>query len=543
MDFPVINEYAPEKERGRDFMGQQSTIQTMAGQCIPSFTNATIKPRYYTFWAWAFKMLDRKKDEILPEKRWQYLWKLENALIIANLLRDPVYTGMPGVGSVSLPEQPASDDTEIMLATDNNYKTSSYSAVQYSPSIGSLKIVSREGDDFKILKYGSLLGDLLDSELRLIEGYEELIDPMQNTIKMAHLKNLMSAFSLENISAGENECLIELIEQDEFKTESDSGFTRRVQSACLFLDIIRTQLNIKQSQLLDPLWNGSYQAPHYLEDIAGAWRMIKARQFFQLSVEAYLASFSLFIEGQPQGVGTLSDFVSMVIAAIPDQEIRGTKVSNVEPPLDLTGTFGKFSAYVINLCKNWEVNEIQIMDEINQLHSWRSGAYQIHNSAPYAIHGIILQILLVERFAEFEQLSAEWTSRFLKIPRDYRLSFQSLRSLMIKCQNMLVEEGIRTILSESMLKLHLGVAQEKWIQTGNFTFRFVRSERGGYERHLEAPINRPNATRNKSDAFLSVLRYVGLWDNESTSQMVLTESGLKYLTNVENRKIDKKAIS
>lgn len=143
--YPSPTLYSPEKTTGRDFLGQQSIIQYMADKCLPSFTNSTRKIRYYSFWAWAFKMLEIHGKFLDEKQKWWYLLKLETALIIINKSIDPDMIGMPGVTGIpyTVDQIKAFNPDTTVKIYDEKVRATSYDAVQYAPSLGSLNIVKK----------------------------------------------------------------------------------------------------------------------------------------------------------------------------------------------------------------------------------------------------------------------------------------------------------------------------------------------------------------------------------------------------------------
>lgn len=529
MNFPSINAYNPEKDTGRDFMGQQSTIQTMTGVCIPSFTNATRKPRYYSFWAWAFKQYLKHSDSIAPDKAWSYLYKLETVLIMANFSRDSEYSGMPGIQGVSIPSPETPNNEKIPIQMEKLERATSYSAVQYSPSIGSLNIVRREDQKYLIGPIGSKLAEFFDQQIREVPGYEELIDPNSDSIPFWSLKNLQEGLSLENISPEERDCFIEIIEQDEENYRDPSDIPPRVQTACLFLDILGKHQVHNPDEILGALWSGAYVPDSHFKSIASAWEVIRARQFFQLGLESYLTSFSLFIAGQAGGNAFLDDHVKETLSQLRKNEFSDPKLEAIRIESETDQTFGDFVEAIHQVCRDNEYDEFSIESLIHAEHAERGHAHQDKLYPRFLFLGVVMHILLFKRFDKLKNSVYGISENFLQLPRDYRLSLETFNALMIRAHDLTVEEGLQLVLEEAMLKLHLGVAQDKLIQTHNFTFRFIHSQRGGFERPHDITINDPNATRNKSDAFMSILEYVDLWKYDDRKRMTLTRFGLEYL--------------
>ena len=81
---------------------------------------------------------------------------------------------------------------------------------------------------------------------------------------------------------------------------------------------------------------------------------------------------------------------------------------------------------------------------------------------------------------------------------------------------------------------HLSVSQDKWLQMGNFTYRFIRAENGGYtvqDDSLETPVN---MTGYKIEAYLELLNNLGFWDKDASGHMIVTNSGNDFILNWKN---------
>ncbi|MBF0430777.1 MAG: hypothetical protein HQK83_05830 [Fibrobacteria bacterium] len=529
MNFPAPNKFSPETQQGRDFLGQQSIIQSMTYECLPSFTNATIKLRHYSFWAWAFKILKKNFKNIKQEDQLPYLWKLETALIIANRMRDPDYKGMPGVLGVDFPDVDSPDTYEVPIFFDKKNRASSYEPVQYSPSIGTLNIVKRDGHDYQILKYGIKLGALFDETISKCEGYKELIDPKQKTLSVKHLKCLGEALSLENISKTEEDIFLEIIEQDELNRGQENGLTKRIQTTCMLLEIIQKHDITNTENILSPLWNVNYKCNKKLVSITSAWQIIRARQFFHLSVESFLSSFCLYLEIHESRTGNIKDYCKRFIEDIPSRSIGKIHLKEIQDLIARNATFKELTEFLYEICVENEINEETIMGLIVKLKLVVSKAYVFNNTFQFALLGLTLQILLNKRYPELQKLSGKMAEKFFKVPRNYRLSFVRIQNIFEKVMNKKIDAALEILFMEFMLKLHLGVSQDKWIQTGNFTFRFVRDENGGYRMQHNVGIKAPNTTGNKLSAYLSLLKYAGFWELDPNKKMVLTSSGSAYL--------------
>ena len=213
--FPAMISLVRRQATGRDFLGQQSIIQYMVNRCIPSFTDTTSRLRYYSFWAWAFAMLQKNLGAIGPRRSWLYLQKLETAFIISNHLRNPSITGMPGILSIQIPDRDAGMSSRVMIYSKKARKTNSFTAVQYRPSLRSLNIVWNDGTIYSVGRFGRRLADAFDSAIRPAKGYSALTDPIFEDITLGQLPSLEDSLSLDNVLAEERRVFKEIIEQQE----------------------------------------------------------------------------------------------------------------------------------------------------------------------------------------------------------------------------------------------------------------------------------------------------------------------------------------
>ena len=308
--YPAPTQFNPEKSTGRDFLGQQSIIQYMADKCLPSFTNATKKVRYYSFWAWAFKMLEIHGKNLDDKQRWWYLLKLETALIVINRFIDSEIIGMPGVkGLRSLVDniKDFTPDTMVQIYHET-LRATSYDAVQYAPSLGTLNIVKKIGAQVTICGFGNELFEAFDSKIKTAAGYALLVSPKTKQIKWSHLLEMKDGFCLANVSEDEKKIIVRIIEQQTVSIGSAKKVSERIETTLLLLDIIRVQKIENHDDILIRLWNDDYKCPQQLAQIADGWKIIEARRFYQISIEAILSAFCQYLWSFKSQTGEFDEF-------------------------------------------------------------------------------------------------------------------------------------------------------------------------------------------------------------------------------------------
>lgn len=510
--FPVVNKFLHETSSGRDFLGQQSIIQVMANECIPSFTNSTIRLRYYSFWAWAFQMLKNNFNKLPDDKRWFYLQKLETAFIISNHLRQPGITGMPGINSITIPDRIADKKKDIKIYTEKNRITNSFTPVQYRPSLNYLNIVSKEGTKYAIGHYGSQLAEVFDNVIKQCDGYFDLIDPGKKCIKLEKLICLEEALSLDNVLEQEIPIFIDLIEQ---KERSDS---QRIPTTLLLLDIIMNNKIDSPWNILRPLWNNEYKPNDNLIEVEGAWLIIQVRRYYQYSIEAILHSFLNYLSQLHYGIGNFTDFCKALYRDFIDNAIIISAKEIIKSISDNKPLYIVVNE-IYNYLKKEEINEDRLIDE--------GYNYRNHkNIFTIAQLGILIQFILVRKYSEFQNHSSKIANKFISIPGNFKHSYFNIQNIYKEYSNIPFSEALEKIILELVFILHLGVSQIKWNQTGNFSYKFIKADEYGYSRPDVRNIN-INMANHKVRAYLSLLKDLGFW-KDYKGYMTITKEGKKY---------------
>ena len=224
--------------------------------------------------------------------------KLETALIISNKFRNPEMTGMPGISGIPY----NSDDIKkfklktVVKIYSELRRASSYDAVQYGPSLGTLNIVRKDGQKYYIRKYGDELAEIFDEKIRNIEGYDILVSASSRTIIWRLLKRMEEALSLETISNEEIKTFIKIIEQRGSFVSKYSEKSSRVYSTLFILDAFQKHQISEPNDLLTNLWKGVYHPSEELKEISEGWIFVEARRYYQIAIEAILSSFCKYIK-------------------------------------------------------------------------------------------------------------------------------------------------------------------------------------------------------------------------------------------------------
>ena len=519
--FPAPTLYKPEKITGRDFLGQQSIIQYMADRCLPSFTNATKKARYYTFWAWAFKMLQRYGDSLNEKEKWWYLLKLETALIIINKHLRPDMVGMPGVTGIGYETDEIlafEPDTHVTIYSEK-IRATSYAAVQYAPSLGSLNIVKKFGtNQYAILKYGQELSEVFDNQVNLFSGYKILTSPKTKKIEWKYLLEMRQSFSLDIVPDNEKETLTKIIEQKTRTITAEENKSERVETTLLLLDLIKKERIRETPELLIKLWNG-YCPPEPLREIADGWKVVEARRYYQLSIEAILSSFCQYLVSFSSHIGNFEEFSDDVIEKLKEFNHNKSAQLPFRDVIRKNKLLGDFIDVVDSFCRNNFIDE-QVLTELIKKHSGSKVGFNYQ--LPH--YGLILLLYLYNKFDYLKALKTEKAAYFWKIPANYRHSLGLTDKLIQKWSKLPVSIGLNHIIHQLSLKLHLGVSQDKWLQTGNFTFRFVKAEPTGFQ-YLATMT--PNMTSNKILAYTQVLINLG-FINDKGDYLTVTKAGDEF---------------
>lgn len=495
----------------------------MTDRCLPSFTNTTRKIRYYSFWAWAFEMLRiNVDDDILGDVGWWYLMKLETAFMIMNKHRNPEITGMPGITGIPFnidainrfnPETDVEIFSKIKRAT-------SYDAVQYSPSLGSLNVVKRMGSAYQILKYGRSLAKIFDQNVNHFCGYQILVSPKHKNIKWKYLTEMEQAFSLDNVSDEERNVFIEIIEQKPNILIDKKELTSRVNTTLLVLDAFRN-LNINdKNEFLVRLWREEYTPPESLRDIKECWIIVEARRYYQLAIEAILSSFCKYINPFKSKGGDFDEFSKEVVKSFVNFKLTENKEFPFNEIVDSDKTLRHFIHEIKLFCDNNVIDEVDLADIIKKNSEWK----KLHTYETSQIALILLLILYI-KFQSFKNFKSDRAIHFFNVQNNFRHSFQLIDKLIKQWLDLPVSIAIKKIIVEFSLKLHLGVSQDKWLQTGNFTFRYNRAESKGFE--LLAPME-PNMTNNKILAYIDLITDLGMLKIVK-DQYELTIMGNKFI--------------
>ena len=524
-NFPAPNKFSREVSAGRDFLGQQSFVQYMADRCLPSFTNATQMVRYYSFWAWAFEMLRRNiGEDTKGENAWWYLMKLETALMISNKHRDPDMSGMPGISKI-----PHASDEIIKFNSNTDVtkysrdrKVTAYTAVQYSPSLGTLNIVKRNGHEYLILKYGKKLAKIFDKNIRSYKGYDILVSPKTKKIKWKLLKEMEDAFSLEVLPKEEQQVFIKIIEQSTSLIPGSGEKSQRVYTTMFILDAVQ-KLTIKNpDDLLANLWRRNYNPPEALVDNTEGWIIVEARRYYQIAIEAILSSFCKYISSFKNSTGDFDEFSNDVVKKLSRFKYNQSKETQFAQIIKNDETLVHFINEITELCNKYKIDEIDLARRIKSL-AGKKKAFN-YEMAHYAI---ILLLLLYSRFSDLKKLKSKRVVHYWNYRPAYSVkhSFHLIDKMISRWQDRPVSIALNKIIQDFSLKLHLGVSQEKWMQTGNFTFRYTRAEPTGFEllKSME-----PNRTSNKIITYIQLITNLGLITKKSGIYK-LTSDGRNFM--------------
>lgn len=523
--FPAPNKYSYEETTGRDFLGQQSFVQYMAERCLPSFTNTTRKVRYYSFWAWAFEMLRRNIGENIKGKTgWWYLMKLETALMTLNKSWDPDMTGMPGITGIpynSFDIENFKPNTDVKIYS-RAHRASAYAAVQYSPSLETLNIVKKDGQNYFIKKHGIELAEIFDKNVRDFKGYDVLVSSESKTIKWKLLKEMEEAFSLEIISKEEIKAFAKIIEQSMNNVFGSSKLSPRVYTTLFVLDGFQKHQITDPNELLINLWKGDYHSPETLREITEGWTLVEARRYYQISIEAILSSFCKYINSFKSSIGDFDEFSNDVIQRFAKFKYAQSKKTPFADIIVKNKPLKYFINKLIELCDSHAIDEITLAGRINKLKGEKK-AFN-YEMAHYAI---ILLLTLYCRFLDLKKLKSNKAIEFWRYRQagSVKHSFRLIDKLISQWRHLPVSTGIKKIIQELSLKLHLGVSQEKWLQTGNFTFRYIRAEPTGFKLLTSME---PGMTNNKILAYIELITGLGFL-KKKRSFYELSDEGKYFL--------------
>ena len=519
--FPAPTKRNEKSHSGRDFLGQQAIIQNMTNRCLPSFTNTTRKLRYYTFWSWAaYIAADKLRGETDSNKIWKYLFKLENALIIANKYADPKISGLSGVRQIPYGLEKLAnikDSDEITLYSDYRRDRSSYMSDQYSPSLSYLNILHRENDAIYLSPsgLGQKLALVFDQNIKKCDGYKSLISTNEKSMRWAKFKSLIEPLSLKIFSKSERELLIKMLEQNEEDELLPNGISPRVNTILLVLDIISNNEIALNNDILTILYNDNYKAPDYLRNIQSGFKVVEIRRNYQLCIESIFSSFCYFLDLE----GTFDEFIELNYLGLKDFEINSAlPFVNVSPSDSLGSVFEK----AIKIYSKQKYTEIEFQEIIFTYFK----QYGESITSKTSLAALLFLCSINQKLNMCDLSSNQLFNKFVNYPSNTTHSLKYINTLINKSMDMPIIKAIKNIFIELSLKLHLEVSQEKVFSTGNFTFHFVRSDKGGF-RGLRN-LGNPGMTSNKLVNFLDIIYDSGLIDYDNDSYCI-TKSGQAFI--------------
>ena len=292
-----------------------------------------------------------------------------------------------------------------------------------------------------------------------------------------------------------------MIEQDEFGFTIKDKFAPRISTTLLIIDIVKTKRIEYPNDILTHLWISSYSPPKTLQDIFGGWRIVEARRYYQFSIESILSSFCKYLISFESIGNSFEDFTNVIIKNYKELELFYESLNSVKEIAKRNSLFKNFYDGIISSCKKEKIIEEAIIEKMYLLD--KECGYSFNSK--YIYYGIILFLLLLDKIPKLNNLNSTKAQDFLKMPYDIRHSFSSVYKLVTSWMQLPFSEAISKIIIELVLKLHLGVSQDKWSQTGNFTFKIIRAEPVGFKLSKESGIMSPNRTSNKILAYLNIL--------------------------------------
>ena len=267
--------------------------------------------------------------------------------------------------------------------------------------------------------------------------------------------------------------------------------------------------------MIRPLWTGSYEPLKPLHEIAGAWLVIQFRMYYQLSIEALLHSFLSYLEKRPSGGGTFKDFSHRVAQSLRDAPLYSGMAA-------LGWRFGQ-------LFKSIQAHTNRVGLDHDALRSAIAEMEGEDTRFSLAQSALALQVLLMSMFAWLEAYPSRWCRKFMAYPYGIKASCVTLKHDYDLCLSWTIDSAIEYIMSRHVLMLHLGVSQAKWIQTGNFTFKFIHADSSGFIQSPGAEKNNIGMTANKIKAYVSLLCDQGFLSTDG-DQVSPTRSGTEYFS-------------
>jgi hypothetical protein len=114
-------------------LGLESGGFAIIERLLPGYTNTTVRPRYYAFFAWAFWTWEQRREHTtLSQQQWRE--RLEMLMRLCTKTRDPELTGLFGNDSVGAVRESA----DTMLPLFRGYVPSAFVPAAYSSSFGKL---------------------------------------------------------------------------------------------------------------------------------------------------------------------------------------------------------------------------------------------------------------------------------------------------------------------------------------------------------------------------------------------------------------------
>lgn len=298
--------------------------------------------------------------------------------------------------------------------------------------------------------------------------------------------------------------------------------SQRVYTTMFILDAVQ-KLTIKNpDDLLANLWRRNYNPPEALVDNTEGWIIVEARRYYQIAIEAILSSFCKYISSFKNSTGDFDEFSNDVVKKLSRFKYNQSKETQFAQIIKNDETLVHFINEITELCNKYKIDEIDLARRIKSL-AGKKKAFN-YEMAHYAI---ILLLLLYSRFSDLKKLKSKRVVHYWNYRPAYSVkhSFHLIDKMISRWQDRPVSIALNKIIQDFSLKLHLGVSQEKWMQTGNFTFRYTRAEPTGFEllKSME-----PNRTSNKIITYIQLITNLGLITKKSGIYK-LTSDGRNFM--------------
>lgn len=312
-------------------LGLETAGFTIVDQLLPGFTNTTIRPRYYAFFAWTFWTYERHRDRtLLSQAEWRA--RLEMLLRLCTKQRDPTYTGLFGNDSVA-PISVASDE---MVSLYRDYIPSAFVPAAYSSSFGKLGCAvptEVKGEVQLTDAVGVPLAEAFDRSVRRDPSCAAALEwvlcdameiPAEVVFELAH------ALSLRPVSPGEPEhqALTDLLIR--MRPAGDPGQSAvdeaRSRSLGLLLELLATSPGglpdrsaphrlFATSQLPD---GTAFRPSEPFAQTWSAWQRYQERQFEKVGIYGF---WSVFIELLREGASRPADALTRLQAAMEEDPL------------------------------------------------------------------------------------------------------------------------------------------------------------------------------------------------------------------------------